>query len=460
MKRLFGTSGIRGVFGKDLTLEKVLEIGFSIGTFYGENSRSILGWDCRTSSLTIASIITGALLSSGVNVEKAGMITTPAIQKYVQDKKIYDFGIIITASHNPPEYNGLKLIGREGVEEDSSKEDRIQKILENKSFNLVGWDGIGCITDNNAIPIYYVDSLYKHLIKNSKKRKYKVVLDYANCASAITIPLLLRKLPNIKYISLNSEIDGRFPNRPSEPRPENILETRRIVKYINADFGVAYDGDGDRALIIDERGEAWWGDAIGTLIAKYLLEYDMPLVSVVTPVTSSSLVEIVLKPLGIKVYRTRVGAKNIVYKMREVGAILGFEENGGVIYAPHVFTRDGGMALVLLMNILSLYEKKLSRLLQDFPKLIQLKDKVRITNDTHISDLLVGIEEKMGKEAYKTEKIDGVKIFYDIDKWILIRPSGTEPIIRIFAEAHSYEEATKLIEDARGIVSELMNRKI
>ena len=453
MRKLFGTSGVRGVFGEDLTLEKILEIGLSIGAFYDEGGKAMMGWDCRTSSLAITSILTGALLSSGIDVEKGGLVTTPAFQKYLQDHKDYDFGVIVTASHNPPEYNGLKLIGRGGLEEGEPKEEKIQKILEEKKFRFIEWSKIGSLTTNNEIPSYYANSLYKHLTEKSREKRYKIVFDYANCASVKTIPIFLQKLFNVKYISLNSNIDGRFRNRPSEPRPENILETRSIVKKIGADFGVAFDGDGDRALIVDETGNAWWGDAIGTLIARYLLDYDIPVVSVVTPVTSSSLVEIILEPLGVKVYRTKVGAKNIVYKMRRVGAVIGFEENGGVIFAPHVFTRDGGITTVLIMNILSFYNKKLSKLLQDFPKLFQLKDKIRITDEAKVEDILARAEDKLSKNAYKIDKIDGIKIFYDIDKWILIRPSGTEPLIRIFVEASSSEDANHLVKIAKDTIS-------
>ncbi len=456
MKRLFGTSGIRGVFGEDLTLEKILEIGFSIGTYYKESGRAIIGWDCRTSSLAISSILTGALLSSGINVEKGGLVTTPAFQKYLQDRREYDFGIIITASHNPPEYNGLKLIGKDGLEENQSVEMEIQRIMEEKQFRFVNWSDIGSLIINNEIPNHYADSLYKHLIEESRRRKFKIVFDYANCASVKTIPVFFQRLTNVKYISLNSDIDGTFRNRPSEPRPENIMKLRRIVKNIKADFGVAFDGDGDRALIVDEKGNAWWGDAVGSLIAKYLIDYDVPVVNVVTPVTSSSLVEIMLEPLGIKVYRTKVGAKNIVYKMREIGVILGFEENGGIIFAPHVFTRDGGITTVLLMNILSFYNKRLSNLFKDFPRLFQLKDKIRIKRKTEVYDILLKVENKLAKNSYKVEKIDGVKIFYDIDKWILIRPSGTEPLIRIFAESRSIEEANQLVKTTKEILLNLI----
>jgi phosphomannomutase/phosphoglucomutase len=255
----------------------------------------------------------------------------------------------------------------------------------------------------------------------------------------------------IKTYDINYNIDGSFPNRPSEPRPENLGELSKKVVDYSADFGVGFDGDGDRALIVDEKGNVWWGDVIGALIAMYLKDCGARINSVVTPVTSSSLVDIMLEPLNIKVYRTRVGAKNIVRKMIREASPLGFEENGGIIYAPHVYTRDGGIAMVLIMNLLSYYERPLSTLLRDTPELFQLKDKVKISNKQSISEILTKIEEDLGKDTYKIDRIDGIKLYYSIDRWVLVRPSGTEPIIRIFSEAPSKREAIELVEKAKEI---------
>jgi|Deesub1362A_J573_1020465.scaffolds.fasta_scaffold00001_351 phosphomannomutase/phosphoglucomutase len=453
MKRLFGTSGIRGVFGEDLTPERILEIGLAIGTYYGVGSKAIVGWDCRLSSHAIVSIAIGGLLSSGVKVEKAGLVSTPALQKYIQDHKKYDFGLIITASHNPPEYNGIKLIGSDGLEEDIEVEDRIQRVLEKKEFNIVRWDLVGEVFENKEVPSYYAEKLFEHLIPETKKNRFKIVFDYANCVSAITIPLFLNKLEKqVDIINLNYDLDGRFPNRPSEPKPDNLRDLRQMVVETKSGFGVGFDGDGDRALVVDERGNVWWGDALGTVIAKYLKDNGYRVDSVVTPVTSSSLVDMILEPIGIKVIRTRVGAKNIVREMRRRDSILGFEENGGIIYGPHVYTRDGGITTVFVMNIVTFYERPLSEIMSIVPKLHQLKDKVRIVSRGDIDTILTEVEEKLGKDAYDIDRTDGVKIYYDIDRWLLVRPSGTEPIIRIFSEAPSEEEAYRIVEEAKKIV--------
>ncbi len=453
MKRLFGTSGIRGVFGEDLAPGKILDIGLAIGTYYGVGSKALVGWDCRLSSPAIVSIAVGGLLSSGVKVERAGLVSTPALQKYIQDHRKYDFGLIITASHNPPEYNGIKLIGSNGLEEDIEVEDQIQRILEKREFSIVKWDSVGEVFENQDVPSYYAEKLFEHLTLEARRRRFKIALDYVNCASMITIPLFLNKLEKqMDIVNLNYDLDGRFPNRPSEPKPDNLRELRRVVVEYNSDFGVGFDGDGDRALVVDEKGNVWWGDALGTVIAKYLRDNGYDIDSVVTPVTSSSLVDMILEPIGIKVIRTRVGAKNIVREMRKRGSVLGFEENGGIIYGPHVYTRDGGITTVFVMNMLAFYKKPLSEIMGIVPKLYQLKDKVRIVSRGDIDAILTEVEEKLGKDAYDIDRTDGVKIYYDIDRWLLVRPSGTEPIIRIFSEAPSEKEAYKIVEEAKKIV--------
>lgn len=453
MKRLFGTSGIRGVFGKDLTPSKIIEIGLAIGTYYGKGKKALIGWDCRETSPAIVSLVTGGLLSTGIKIDKCGLISTPAFQKYMQDNKRYDFGLIVTASHNPPEYNGIKLIGRGGLEEDIHVEDDIEDILKRKNFMIVDWDRVGKFGDNIDVLGYYTKNLYMHVNKEAKKKGFKIALDFANCVSVITISPFLEKL-NIgtKAYKINYVLDGRFPNRPSEPKPENLNELSKLVVDTKSDFGIGFDGDGDRAIIIDNEGKAWWGDAIGTLIARYLKDYGYKVSSVVTPVTSSSIVDIMLEPLNIKIYRTKVGAKNIVRVMRKEKSLLGFEENGGIIYAPHVYTRDGGITLVLIINILSFYKKPLSKLMKNMPELIQLKEKVFISSRSEIHNILNDIEEKLGINTYKIDKRDGVKLYYDIDKWVLVRPSGTEPIIRIFSEAPTREEAKQLIKKAKDII--------
>ncbi|MEM0057053.1 MAG: hypothetical protein QXH96_01060 [Candidatus Geothermarchaeota archaeon] len=454
--RLFGTSGIRGILGKDLTLEKIFKIGLAIGTYYEKENKTIVGWDCRRTSASIVTFLTGILTSLGIHTELCGLVTTPALQKYIFDTRDYDFGLIITASHNPPEYNGIKLIDDEGFEATEQLEDAISKIFDSNMFRLPSADNVGKVKENSLVVNHYIESLIKHLnedILRHDGQKIKVLLDHANCTTLNVIPKIVYKTKKLHLVNTNSLIDGHFPNRPSEPKPENLIKASNLVNKYGFDIGLAFDGDGDRAILIDDEGVAWWGDVTGTLIATYLTDFGIKLKSVVTPVTSSSIVEIVLEEYSIKTYRTKVGAKHIVAKMKETNSILGFEENGGVIFAPHLYARDGGIALILLINLIHHWGKKLSKLLSNIPRLIQVKDKIVLTKNVNIHELLMNLESALSKNAFNVEMIDGIKVFYDIDRWVLIRPSGTEPVIRVFVESNNLDDAINLLKTAKALVN-------
>lgn len=447
MPRLFGTSGIRGVYNEDLDPQKVLSISLAIGSYYGAGAKALVGYDCRLSSNAITSIVAGGLISTGVSVDICGYITTPAFQKYMASTDEYDFGLIITASHNPPKYNGIKLIGKDGLEEYVDVEDRIQNIFETESYSLANWDKLGAVNyiGNTNIINTYVKSLISNLDGNFINKRFRIVFDFTNCVSVFTIKELVNSLENVDGIFLNEDLDGRFPNRPSEPKPENLNLLMEKVVEEGADFGVGFDGDGDRAIIVDDEGVAWWGDYLGTVISKYLLE-TRGLKGIATPVTSSSVVDIVLGGMGIKVYRTKVGAKHIVKKMVEEKLLLGFEENGGIIYAPHVLTRDGGISTILTINIITHFEDSLSSIMRELPLLYQIKDKLYLSNREVIPELMSAIQEEYRDKCMYMDLTDGVKIYFSKDRWVLIRPSGTEPIIRVFAEGPTKDDAKLLVD--------------
>ena len=436
MGKLFGTSGVRGIFNEDLTPERVLNISMAIGSYYGPKSKALVGWDCRLSSKAISSIVIGGLISVGIDVYDCGYITTPAFQKYLKESGKFNFGLIVTASHNPPQYNGIKLIGSDGLEEYVNVEDKIEKILEERQFTKLEWNEVGVYKQIGNTPVIdtYVKSLINYLDKLSSTRKYKVVFDFVNCVSVFTIKKLVEKSGIIDPIYVNENLDGRFPNRPSEPKPENLTTLKETVVKTGADFGVGFDGDGDRAIIVDENGDAWWGDYLGTAIGKYLKE-TKGLTGLATPVTSSSVVDIVLGKLDVPIYRTKVGAKHIVRKMIEKNLVLGFEENGGIIYSPHVLTRDGGIATILTINMLNHFGQSLSQIMKSLPTLYQKKDKIRLINRNKLYPVLSKLREEFEDKCIKIDAIDGIKLFFSEDEWVLVRPSGTEPIIRVFAES-------------------------
>ena len=452
-KNLFGTSGIRGIFGQNLNADFVFRLGYVLGEYLGKKS-ILIGWDCRRSSLPIMNILTAAILCSGRDVDHAGLITTPALQKYVGDHKEYSGGIMVTASHNPPEYNGIKVILEDGIEITEKNEVEITRLFYEKE-NIIDWREIATMTRDihGNVVAYYLDSLSQHIPRELFSKRLVLGFDYANCSSIETIRRLVNLFYNTRLVEVNHFVDGFFPGRLPEPTPENLKQTIEVFKRSDIDLGVAFDGDGDRGIIIDKRGRVYWGDEIGTMIAYYLGD-KLDLKEVITPVSSSILVERTLEPIGIKVIRTRVGAKNIISKMMERGSKLGFEENGGIIYTPHLLARDGGITFIMTLNLIYIMNQELYKLRERLPSYYQVKTKVRaekLSKDDKYR-LLMEIEEEKIKDTIDIDRTDGIKLFLSEDSWVLIRPSGTEPLIRIFVEAKDEKTANHLAQHYKELI--------
>jgi phosphomannomutase/phosphoglucomutase len=255
-------------------------------------------------------------------------------------------------------------------------------------------------------------------------------------------------------ITINSNIDGTFPGRLPEPTPANLGDLCRIVKSIGADLGVAHDGDADRAIFVDEKGQAHWGDRSFALIAEDFLKNN-PGEEIVTPVSSSQLIEDITLRCGGKLVWTRVGSPYVSRTMISRGAKLGGEENGGIFYAPHIPVRDGAMATALMLQVMAINKKKLSELMERLPRYFNVKDKLPCPKKLK-TRVLKQIEAEA--KGVRVETIDGIKIWNEDKSWILIRPSGTEPIYRIFAEAKSEEEAQALASRYKTQISKIIER--
>jgi|Deesub1362B_J571_1020462.scaffolds.fasta_scaffold00004_87 phosphomannomutase/phosphoglucomutase len=454
MTKLFGTSGIRGVFKDDIDPSFAIHLSLAITKVFKPH-HAIIGWDCRTSSEPLAFSLISGFLAGGVNVDIAGLVSTPSFQKYITDNPgKYSVGVMVTASHNPPEYNGFKVYYGDGLEIYPEDEDKIESSLYNKDYSISDWRRLGSTTDvRNRVLENYISSLVK--ASSISSNEYTIAIDLCGCSSILTIPPTLDRL-KISYKAINDKIDGFFTQRLPEPKPDTIYNLIKLVKISKVNFGVAFDGDGDRSIFIDEKGVPWWGDATGILIGKYLIEIGET-DSIVTPITSTAATEMVIESLGGKVIRTRVGGKNIVKAMINYGSKWGFEENGGGIYGPHLYGRDGGITLILIMNVLQHYNKPLSQLLEDIPKLFQLKEKVSIKNRLIIPDLLEHFSNYYSK--YKIDRTEGVKVFFKDDEWVLIRPSGTEPIIRVFAESPNYKRAKDILNDTLKEIKDFLKSK-
>jgi phosphomannomutase/phosphoglucomutase len=439
--KLFGTNGIRGLVNKELTTEMAINVASSIGTFF-KRKNLLLGYDARTSGPMLARAVIAGLTSTGCNVFFAGMAPTPALQFAVKNHGM-DGGVIITASHNPPEYNGIKVIWNDGIEISHEQEIEIENVyFENKQV-FAEWNKLGNTNELVGVNEEYIEAIKKH-VDTSKiaEKHYHVVVDAANSVGGLTAPILLRDL-GCKITSLNANIDGTFPGRMPEPRPENLEELAKTVKAVGADLGVAFDGDADRSIFVDENGQIYMGDKTFAVVEKQFL-IENPNSKIVTPVSSSTLIKDVADAYKGEIVWTKVGSVTVSQKMKEIKAKLGGEENGGVFYGPHQAVRDAAMTTALILNIMAETGEKLSGLIAEQPQYFIEKGKVECPEDKKEKLLEKLLDQVKGANV---STLDGAKIWFEDKSAILVRPSGTEPVYRLYAEAKNQEKALKLVAD-------------
>jgi phosphomannomutase/phosphoglucomutase len=437
--RLFGTNGVRGVFGKEFTLDLVVDLSYSLATFFGKGP-IIVGYDGRNSSPILSKIVRSVINSAGIDVSNAGLVPTPCLQ-YAAKQLGYNGGIMITASHNPPEYNGIKPTANDGVEISREDELKVEDIYYSKKFSKS--DSFGRDFTNETIIGSYIEKALSLVnIEKIRQRNFTVVMDIGNGAQSRVAPFLLNKL-GCKVITINGNIDGNFPGRGSEPTPENLKMLSNMVKDLEADFGVAYDGDGDRSLFCDESGTVHWGDLVGAAIVRYLLNTKHRRAEVVCPINTTMALSLVAKEADSKVIHTKVGSVEVSREMLRRKSFIGLEENGGFMYGKLNEVRDGAMTTALVLEMLSLSdnnnnnnknkEQTLSQIISSLPKIFQYKTKFRCPTKQIANDVVtICLEHGSPK---KIETLDGAKIWIDEDTWIMVRPSGTEPFVRMYAES-------------------------
>ena len=440
-RRLFGTNGIRGVVNKELTSQMVIKIGSATGTFF-QCGNLVVGYDARTSGPMFARAVIAGLNATGCNVFLVGMSPTPALQFAVKNHKT-DGGVIVTASHNPPQYNGIKVVWNDGIELSREQEIEIENIFFDEKIRYAEWDNLGATRDLPRVIDDYIEAMKRHVdVPRISKKHYHVVVDTANSVGSLGAPRLLREL-GCKVTTINANIDGTFPGRLPEPRPENLKDLALTVKAVGADLGVAYDGDADRSIFVDENGEIHWGDKTFALVEKHFL-MDNPSEKIVTPVSSSTLVKDIADSYSGEIVWTKVGSVTVSQTMKKINAKLGGEENGGIFYGPHQSVRDGAMATALILDIMAKTGEKLSNLLGKLPKYFIEKGKVECPSEVREKVLEKLIEQLSGLSLNTT---DGVKIWFEDKNTILMRPSGTEPIYRLYAEAKTEKKALQLVKE-------------
>jgi phosphomannomutase/phosphoglucomutase len=440
-KHLFGTNGIRGLANKELTPEMAIKVGYAIGTFF-KGGLIIVGYDARTSGPMLAKAVIAGLNSTGCNVLHAGMAPTPTLQYAVKNHKP-DGGVIVTASHNPPEYNGIKVMGNDGIEISHEHEIEIEHTYFDENTSFAVWNAIGVTRELPGIIDEYINAVEKHVnVATIARKHYHVLIDGANSVGSLTGPRLAREL-GCKVTTINANIDGTFPGRPPEPRPENLGDLATMVKASCADLGVAYDGDADRSIFVDEKGKIIMGDQTFALVAKCFLK-DNPGEKIVTPLSSSTIIKDIADRYNGQVVWTKIGSVTVAQTMKELRAKLGGEENGGIFYGPHQSVRDGAMTTALILNIMARTGKKLSELIEELPEYFIEKAKIECREEIKQEVLQRLIEQTKG---LKTNTLDGVKIWFKDKSSILIRPSGTEPIYRIYAEAKTNQKTRQLVRE-------------
>jgi phosphomannomutase/phosphoglucomutase len=420
-RKLFGTNGIRGLVNVELTPEMAIKVGACIGTFFGKEKNVLLGYDARTSGPMFAKAVISGLTSTGCNVYFAGMASTPAIQFAVKNHKM-DGGVIET-SHE--------------------REAEIEKIYFENKIVFASWDKLGEKRELPEINEEYAEAIKKHIdIAKISSKHFHVVIDAANSVGGIAAPVILRDL-GCKVTTINANIDGTFPGRLPEPRPENLGDLSATVKAVGADMGVAFDGDADRSIFADSNGVIYWGDKTFAIVIKqYLIKN--PGAKIVTPVSSSTLIKDTTEAYGGKLIWTKVGSVTVSQTMKAENADLGGEENGGIFYRPHQAVRDGAMTTALLLNIMADTGKSLAQLIAEQPQYFIEKGKIECPDEKKEA-VQKSIFEQVKNENVST--IDGVKIWFSDASAILIRPSGTEPVFRLYAEAKNQQKALQLIEE-------------
>ncbi len=443
MQGLFGTSGIRGVVNRDFFPDFYLHIGLVIGSVIKDKEIAVAA-DGRVTMPIVKSAVLSGLTATGHDVVDIGVLPTPALQYYCKNKK--SPGVMVTASHNPVEYNGIKLILNDGTDTYRKEHRLVEKMYSRKQFSenassakteirYAGYAKAGQVRQDTGGRDLYVNGIAKHVdVGKIRRARLRVLFDCVNGSTTQTTPWLFKKL-GINAVPLNERLDGTFPAHPPEPTEANLEGTIRAVKERGVDFAIVFDSDGDRSIFLSPSGSYIDGNFSVPIIAREKLRKGD---SIVMPVNTADTLQIMAEELGLKAYMTKIGRPHVVSEMLKRGAKLGGEENGGVIFGPHQYCGDGGMALALFAEAVAAHG--LDSLLDGFQGISYLRDKVQ--SDMGFSS----IRAKMLRHKHtEVDETDGLKMRLDSKRWIMVRKSGTEPVYRIYAQAGSRREVGSLI---------------
>jgi phosphomannomutase/phosphoglucomutase len=442
----FGTNGVRGRFD-ELTPELALRLSQAIGIYF-KRGKIIVARDCRLTGDALRSAVCAGLSSVGCHVIDLDIASSPTAEYMVKALKA-DGLIIITASHNPPEWNAIKVVDGNGIAVSKERGVEIEKIMGKPK--LAPWDKVGRIERNELASEEHIKAIASHIDgERIKQKKPKLVLDCGNGTASVIAPKLFKSL-GCEIISLNSHLDGRFPGRPSEPTEANVKELIISVKSMKADAGIAWDADGDRVIFVDEKGGYVIGDKVFALSILWKLggtgrgskASKVEKGDMVTTVATSKAAEDVAARFGSKMRYTAIGAPYLCEEMVRKPAAMGGEEVGGVIWPESCLAKDGFLTGAKMAE--ALCEKPLSAWLNEIPVYCNVKRKLE-ADESEKKKMVARVLAHAKSRKLDNTTVDGVRVNLK-DAWVIVRASGTESYVRIFAEAGSEAQAKKLVDE-------------
>ncbi len=460
MSLIKSISGIRGTIGgapgEGLSPVDVVKFTAAYAHFISKtttrtNRTIVVGRDARLSGPMVNSLVEATLTGMGFDVVNIGLASTPTTEVAVVMEKACG-GIIITASHNPKQWNALKLLNENGEFLNDAQGKEVLRIAENDEYTFADIDSIGHAYTNNTYDAKHIESvLALDLVDRDAivKADFTVAVDAVNSVGGVVIPRLLRALGVKNIIELNCEATGKFAHTP-EPIPENLTQISDLMRSGKADVGFVVDPDVDRLAIVMENGEMFVEEYTLVAVADYVLSHTPG--STVSNLSSSRALRDVTNRHGCSYSAAAVGEVNVVTKMKETGAVIGGEGNGGVIYPAAHYGRDALVGVALFLTLLAKSGKKISELKKTYPEYAIAKNKIELTPDINVDAILAAVKERYANET--VTDIDGVKIDFP-DSWVHLRKSNTEPIIRIYSEAPTMDQANDLAQQIKAVIASL-----
>ena len=457
VKSISGIRGtIGGVPGEGLSPLDIVKFTAAYARFIKETTqisgnKIVVGRDARLSGKMVESLVTATLTGMGFDVVRIGLATTPTTELAVTMEKACG-GIIITASHNPAQWNALKLLNSDGEFLNDAQGKEVLRIADAEDFVFAPVEKLGSVYTNNTYAERHIESVLALKLVDTeaiRKANFTVAVDAVNSVGGIVIPRLLRTLGVENIIELNCEATGKFAHTP-EPIPENLTQISNLMRDGKADVGFVVDPDVDRLAIVMENGEMFVEEYTLVSVADYVLSHTPG--STVSNLSSSRALADVTRSHGCNYSAAAVGEVNVVTKMKETRAVIGGEGNGGVIYPELHYGRDALVGVALFLTLLAKSGKKVSELKAGYPQYAIAKNKIQLTPELDVDGILKAVKEKFANE--KITDIDGVKIDF-ADSWVHLRKSNTEPIIRIYSEAQTMEKADLLAESIKKVIREI-----